>query len=210
MSVLEQETQRERPRRRHRLRWTALIVVIAAVAVGGVVGMRWWQSRSAAIVGERERSFPAVDESRLNDTQIRIVDTLKREFQAQPPGTKYAEGNAEAWCADFVSWVMRDAGQPLSNPNSGSWRIPGVYTLETYFRGQNRLQEANSGYQPRVGDVVLYGDASPFHQHTNIVVADDGNTLTTVGGNEMGEVRIHKYRIADISGLAGYGVLGTR
>ena len=56
-------------------------------------------------------------------------------------------GVEEPWCADFVSWIMREAGLPLSNPNSGHWRIPGVYTWQEYYQSQSRFQEVGDGYR---------------------------------------------------------------
>ncbi|MTE17334.1 CHAP domain-containing protein [Nocardia sp. CT2-14] len=191
------------------------LVVISALAAG----VRWWQQREHIAEGPRVmdgrliHDFPEVDSAALSAEQTRIVDVLRQQFDEQSGRDKYSEGIDEPWCADFVSWVMRAAGQPLANPNSGSWRIPGVYTLEEYFRGQDRFEQGNSSYTPRVGDVVMYSDSSVFHQHTNIVIAVDSDTITTVGGNEAGEsggVAIHKFRPSGTSGLVGFGRLGTR
>ncbi|WP_067817057.1 CHAP domain-containing protein [Nocardia inohanensis] len=193
-------------------RWAvagAVLAVIVALAAGGVVGVGLWHRRGDApvIAGERLKSFPEVDRGGLDETQGRILDVLAAEFDAQHPGTKYSEGVDEPWCADFVSWVMREAGRPLANPNSGSWRIPGVYTLEDYYRGERRFEAAT--YRPKTGDVVMYSETSAFQQHTNIVIAADAatGTITTVGGNEFGQVTIHRYNPGLISGLVGYGRL---
>lgn len=208
--------QLERPARKRRgPRWLVLVAVLTVLAVGAVVGVRWWQQHSSypAVAGDRLRSFPAVDRTGLDAAQLSVLDVTEREFGRQPGGTTYSEGVREPWCADFVSWVMRASGQPLSNPNSGSWRIPGVYTLEEYYRGQHRFEQANNGYLPRAGDVVMYSDSSVFHQHTNIVISADSDTITTVGGNEAGEsggVAIHEFRPSGTSGLVGFGRLGTR
>ncbi|MEV0468157.1 CHAP domain-containing protein [Nocardia tengchongensis] len=198
------------------------VVVIGALAGGGVAGVRWWQhahpgatpfSGPRTLSGGLLHDFPAIDSTGLTAAQNRVVDVLRQQFDEQSGRDKYSEGIAEPWCADFVSWVMRAAGQPLHNPNSGSWRIPGVYTLEEYYRGQHRFEEANGGYLPHVGDVVLYSDSSVFHQHTNIVIAVDSDTIATVGGNEAGEsggVAIHEFRPSGTTGLVGFGRLGTR
>ncbi|WP_405134878.1 CHAP domain-containing protein [Nocardia sp. NBC_01388] len=207
----EQELPGEQASRtgRGRARWLVLVVVLAVLATGGVVGVRWWQgySNDRALAGKRLQDFPAVDRSGLDDFQLRVLDVTKREYGQQHDGTTYSEGIKEAWCADFVSWVMRDAGQPLENPNSGSWRIPGVATLEQFYREQHRFEEA--GYQPHLGDVVMYAPGSAFGQHTNIVIAAVAGTLTTVGGNEFGRISIHRFRPADVPGVVGYGRLGT-
>ncbi|MET9485756.1 CHAP domain-containing protein [Nocardia sp. NPDC006630] len=207
----EQQLQGERASRssRGRVRWLVLVVVLAVLATGGVVGVRWWQAHSndRALAGKRLQEFPAVDRTGLDDFQLRVLDVAKREYGQQHDGTTYSEGIKEAWCADFVSWVMRDAGQPLENPNSGSWRIPGVATLEQFYREQHRFEEP--GYQPHPGDVVMYAPGSAFGQHTNIVISAVAGTLTTVGGNEFGRISIHEFRPADVPGVVGYGRLGT-
>ncbi|WP_067535937.1 CHAP domain-containing protein [Nocardia crassostreae] len=199
--IIERETRRGRA-----FGWIAVALGIALIATAGIVGVRWWSDRDwPALAGERLRDFPAVDRTGLDGTQSRIVDVLQQEFRAQQPGTKYSEGVDEPWCAYFVSWVMREAGRSLANPNSGSWRIPGVYTLEEYYRGAGRFEAWNSGYQPKVGDVVMYTDASPFNQHTNIVIGAQAGTIISVGGNEFGKITIHEYRPDAVSGLVGYG-----
>ncbi|MBL1076064.1 CHAP domain-containing protein [Nocardia sp. 2] len=206
MSV-QQEQAQQTGRGRRWIVTVAAVLAVLGLAVGG--GVWWWQQNGTLfpLAGERLREFPAVDRSALEPAQARIVDVLQQEYERQHPGTKYSEGIDEPWCADFVSWVMREAGQPLANPNSGSWRIPGVYTLEEFYREENRFAPIDSGYRPRVGDVIMYSDSSPFNQHTNIVIAVDGDSVTTVGGNEFGKITIHEYRPADVSGLVGYGLL---
>ncbi|AYF72762.1 CHAP domain-containing protein [Nocardia yunnanensis] len=217
----ERSSRATRPRRRLRGLVLGLValVVVSALSVGGVLGVRWWQHGRheepygpRAMDGRLLHDFPAVDVTALNPDQARVAQVLRQQFEDQSGRDKYSEGVDEPWCADFVSWVMRESGHPLSNPNSGSWRIPGVYTLEEYFRGQHRFEEANNIYRPQVGDVVMYADSSVFHQHTNIVIAVDSDTITTVGGNEAGEsggVAIHKFRPSGTSGLVGFGRLGT-
>ncbi|MFF2556053.1 CHAP domain-containing protein [Nocardia sp. NPDC058058] len=200
--------QVERPVHRRTRRWPAVVAaVLVLLAVGGAAGVRWWQDHSSdyAIAGDRLRSFPAVDRTGLDETQLRILDVTKREFARQPGGETYAEGVREAWCADFVSWVMRESGRPLDNPNSGSWRIPGVSTLEAYYRQQQRFEEP--GYRAHIGDVVMYAAGSVFNQHTNIVIDADADSITTVGGNEFGRISIHRIRPAEVSGVVGYGRL---
>ncbi|MCE5291043.1 MAG: CHAP domain-containing protein [Nocardiaceae bacterium] len=152
------------------------------------------------------RSFPTVNEQAMDADQRSVIEVLRREYDANPAGTKYSEGVKEPWCADFVSWVMRESGQPLSNPNSGSWRIPGVATLTGYYRMVGRFHPPE-GYSPRPGDVVLYAPAmAKFGQHTNFVVHNDGGTLTTVGGNERGEIGVAAVDSHD-PGIVGYGSL---
>ncbi|MEU5405769.1 CHAP domain-containing protein [Nocardia asteroides] len=179
-------------------RWALGISGFLAATAVVVVGLVWWQH-------DWGEQFPALDSEHLDEQQIALVDVLRQEFEHPGDGKKYAEGVEEAWCADFVSWTMRAAGRPLANPNSGSWRIPGVYTLQEYYQSVGRFTPGSVGYRPRMGDVVLYGPSSPLGQHTNIVLKADGDTITTIGGNEMGSVRVRTITPADTPDLVGYG-----
>lgn len=154
-----------------------------------------------------QAKYPAIDESQLTPTQRKIVAVTQQEFAAKPKGTKYAEGVSEPWCADFVSWVMKESGVPLKNPNSGSWRIPGTYTLLEYYKQVGRFKDITSGYTPRIGDVALYRNSPIFGDHTNIVLKNDAGVLTTVGGNENNTVRIYTNEKKNYTGLLGYGTL---
>lgn len=153
------------------------------------------------------RDFPAVDTAQLSPTQARVVELLRRAHQEQHPGTYYSEGVEQPWCANLVSWVMREAGAPLKNPHSGHWRIPGVYTLQEYYQGQGRFEAAGNGYQPQVGDVVLYSNSRWGGQHTNIIVAVDGSQAVTVGGNEARRVRVHDLHWQSDPAVVGFGRL---
>jgi len=153
------------------------------------------------------QEFPAINTAGLTNTQDALLTLLKQEYREQPPGTKYSMGTEESWCADFVSWIMKEADAPLSNPNNGGWRIPGTYTLRDYYESVGKFKPADAEYSPKVGDVVLYDNPSPHGQHTNIVVKNDNGTVTTVGGNEGGKIRIQTNILQEDPGLVGYGVL---
>ncbi|MBF6210823.1 CHAP domain-containing protein [Nocardia puris] len=185
--------------------WSALALAVVAGVVAVAVG--WWLigSDRPAVVGESPSSFPALDRSALDSSQSALVEVLEREYADPGAGTEYAEGVEEPWCADFVSWVMREAGRPLANPHSGSWRIPGVYTLQEYYQAQGRFVPIGADYQPRTGDVLLYGPDSQFTQHTNIVLAASGGEVTTIGGNEFGEVRLHRFTLSQVRDVVGIG-----
>ncbi len=152
-------------------------------------------------------AFPTIDHAGLSQTQIRIVELAEQEFHAQPPGTKYSEDIEEPWCADFISWVFKEAGVPLHNPNSGSWRIPGTFTLREYYEAEGRFQPADSGYTPHLGDVAIYQHSPIFGDHANIVLKVDNGVVTTVGGNENGTIRVYTNNEQNYEGLVGYGVL---
>lgn len=154
-----------------------------------------------------ESVFPDIDTASLSPTRQKIISLAKTEFKAQSAGTKFSQGAEEAWCANFVSWIMHQAGAPpLKNPHTGGWRIPGTFTLREYYQAADRFKSADSGYQPRLGDVAIYRNSPVFGDHTNIVLKNDNGVLTTVGGNEANRIRVFVNRDKQYDGLLGYSV----
>lgn len=182
----------------------AAVAVVVGTGAAALLGHSRGPLPSMGLSPVAER-FPSIDRSALTATQLRVLDVAKAQFEAQPAALTFSEGVNEPWCADFVSWVMAHSGVPLSNPNSGSWRIPGVYTMQEYFTASGRL--ASGSDTPEPGDVALWGPDSPMGLHANIVVAVDGATVTTVGGNEGG-IDVRRVAVGAGSHLLGFGRLG--
>lgn len=160
--------------------------------------------------------FPEADQTDLSETQKKIIEITKAEYEKKPVSfdqnvLKYSQGIKEPWCADYATWVLNQAGVPLSNPNSRSWRIPGVLTLQSYFKDQDKYEVIGT-YTPKTGDLAIYVGNRTLdgrsRQHTNIVLKVEGDTMTTVGGNERGRMRIstQSYKTNENS-LVGFGVL---
>lgn len=201
--------------RRYTARRSVIVVAVMGVIVIGsaFLFMHFLSVRravslpSVAGVAQQKSKFPDIDVGKLSDTQRKIVQLTKQEWTTQPPGAKYSQGQTEPWCADFVSWIMKEAGVSLENPQSGGWRIPGTYTLAEYYQTNNLFRSARSGYSPQVGDVVVYRGSPIFGDHTNIVLKNDNGVLTTVGGNEDNRVHVTVNTKKDYRGLIGYGML---
>ena len=153
-----------------------------------------------------EAAFPDIDTANLSPTRQKIISLAKTEFKAQSAGAKFSQDAEEAWCANFVSYIMNQAGAPLKNPHTGGWRIPGTFTLREYYEANGRFKAANSGYQPLPGDVAIYRNSPVFGDHTNIVLKNDNGALTTVGGNETNRIRVFVNHDKQYDGLLGYGV----
>lgn len=198
-------------RRRRRWAWVFATLVVV-VAIAGVIGVRAVSAQDDPVsrlvaeagVGSARQTFPATDTSGLSPVRARIVDVVHAEYDRNAPGTVYSDGVDESWCADFVSTVMRKADVPFDNPNSGSWRIPGVATLTDYLHSSGRWRAAS--HLPEPGDIVLYDAPSHFRQHTNIVVATDGTAVTTVGGAEAQGITVAHFDLRTVEGVQGYGV----
>lgn len=173
-------------------------------------------SAEAHLSASATAPFPSIDTSRLSQEQIKIVDLARTQYVRHPISydqavLTYSQGEKQAWCADFVSWIMLQAGTPYSNPNSGSWRIPGVYTLQQYYQSQHRYESVGS-YTPQPGDVAFYIGSDDFglttSGHVALVIKVDGNTMTTIGGNEGGRMRIDTQPIQKgVKRLVGFGKL---
>ena len=153
--------------------------------------------------------FPQIKEGELSELQQSIIELAQAEYVSRPVSydshvQKYTEDNNEAWCADFVSWLMKEAGTPFNNPHSDSWRIPGVHTLQEYFESTDRFMPAGS-YTPQTGDVAfLHGPGG----HVALVLAADNGRMITIGGNEKGRMRISDRSIQPgAEGLIGFGAL---
>ena len=153
-----------------------------------------------------EATFPDIATTNLSPTRQKIISLAKTEFKTQSAGTKFSQGAKEPWCANFVSYIMNQAGAPLKNPHTGGWRIPGTFTLREYYEATGRFKPANSGYQPLPGDAAIYRNSPVFGDHTNIVLKNDNGVLTTVGGNEANRIRVFINHDKQYDGLLGYGV----
>jgi len=154
---------------------------------------------------QQKESFPQVDPINLSEGQKKFLTIVRAEYETQPPGTKYSEGVVEPWCADFVSWVMNEQGKPFSNPNSESWRIPGVLTLRSYFIAKSMYHVYGDGYIPKTGDIALYDGNGPFGQHTNFVLKVENGKIYTLGGNEAGRIHVQTHTLDKALGLVGFG-----
>ncbi|MGC0366238.1 hypothetical protein ABH922_004222 [Rhodococcus sp. 27YEA15] len=194
------------PNRRLRMLLVLSGVLAVVVAIGAALV---WVAPSRYLPWDTA-DFPPIESSALSSQQVRILKLLAVEHEAGRPGTYYSEGVDEQWCADFVSWIMKESGRPLSNLNSGSWRIPGVYTLQEYYQGIDAYAENDGSYTPEVGDVVIYDSTRWIGQHTNFIVSVDGDTAVTVGGNESGKVRVHSLDWTSDSAVVGFGKSGLR
>jgi len=141
-------------------------------------------------------AFPTAS-AELSDKRQAILAIAQAEYENPQKAIVYSEGVKEPWCADFVSWVFREAGYPFENPNTGSWRIPGTMTLLDYFREIGVWQEHDAAVKPQPGDVVIYNHFGYFGQHANIVVFVEGDIIITIDGNRSGGIGLSQFDWTD-------------
>jgi hypothetical protein len=159
--------------------------------------------------------------------RLRIVAMANSQLGVQEDSAQqrlYSEGAAgsvQEWCANFVSWVYKEAGYPffVANPQPGiaNWRIPAVSArtghpnLKDFFITHQAYKAKETGYIPAPGDVVIF--ARNGRSHTGIVYAASKPAnknevwIDTVEGNTASNnVGKRSYPISDPT-IDGYGVI---
>jgi hypothetical protein len=152
----------------------------------------------------------------LSDVEIVRIAQEQLGLREVPDGCNCGEqiqkflgsSAGEAWCADFVSWVYREAGHPFSGGVDGGWRLPGVAGLRSWLEQNGIWHGRGGGDTPQPGDVVAFGD----NEHTGIVERlDDAGTpdpgddvIHTIEGNTSNEVGRRSYGVGDAN-VVGWG-----
>lgn len=97
---------------------------------------------------------------------------------------KYTDNTLEYWCADFVSWVYKQAGLPFSGGTSGGWRIPSAEGVQAYMEKKGTFTaNSPSAPDPQPGDIYIINEG----QHVGIVVKVENGALYTISGNTSTE-----------------------
>ncbi len=98
---------------------------------------------------------------------------------AQTGYLKYSQNRKEEWCADFVSWIYKQAGKPLGP--GGNWAVPYVPNLQIIGEKNQGFHwhTPGDGYTPQPGDLAIHGG-----KHVNILVSVSGNKTTYIGGDQ--------------------------
>ena len=110
------------------------------------------------------------------------------------------------WCAAFVSWCANETGiDETIIPHTAS-----VSSFLEYFKKQGVFKPLSSGYEPIVGDLIIWkakNSRGQHRSHIGIVKEYDkeNDKLITIEGNSSDAVRENTYKF---STLAGEGVVG--
>lgn len=150
---------------------------------------------------------------RTDGTEIVAVAREELEISDENVGgVKYKlwYGMDADWCAMFVSWCSDQCGYVEAGimPKTAS-----VSTMRSWYEQRDLFRIRESGYEPRAGDVVIFGNGM---SHTGLVVEYDPDTkiLTTIEGNtgssgttpyhKGSRVRMKRYPI-NYDHIIGYG-----
>ena len=177
--------------------------------------------------GQGRRSRPSTspgDDAKpetSNDVRKRIVkaarDEVKKGVKEDAGEDKDKKGNivryrkavsqagenpsaAEAWCADFASYVTKKGGAAVGKGGKGSDYVP---ELRSWAKGAGRWEERN-GYKPKPGDLVIFDwNKDGTGDHVAVVEKVNGTKITTIGGNESDSLR-RATRTSTSSEIMGY------
>jgi hypothetical protein len=140
----------------------------------------------------------------------RVIDVaraeLAKKIHEDPNGCNcgpgvddYTDHNPEFWCADFVSWVYKQAGTPFTGGASGGWRIPAAVGIANWMKAHGVWFDNESGSgDPKPGDAIYFshshsGATGGANDHIGIIEKVDGDTLTTIEGNSGNAVNRNTY-----------------
>ncbi|WP_235482201.1 transglycosylase SLT domain-containing protein [Streptomyces roseoverticillatus] len=111
----------------------------------------------------------------------KVAEVARREFATEAPatgGAKYTNGAVEAWCADFVSYVVDRAGANAAYGNSPHGAPGNRWPAVAQWNAAMQHVPVASA---RPGDLLTYGGDA----HINVLVGPD----ETVGGNESNQLK---------------------
>lgn len=147
------------------------------LAADGVVGAGTWRALEGPATVAPVKVAPA------GDFRARVLEAARREVGVTERGANRGDAlkypqffgrGAEAWCADFTSYVLRQAGGTMNDPSCPS--VVNQLKRDGGWKGR-----AN----PEPGDLVLFDwDGDRRADHIGIVerINADGS-LTTIEGN---------------------------
>jgi hypothetical protein len=138
--------------------------------------------------GQGNSSSSGLSQVRQNVVCIAKAELAKWKSGEMGPGgsnIKYIQSHVEEeWCADFMSWVYKQAGYPVTGSMS-NWQQAGALEMENMppVDGSKFELHHPGSYIPVPGDMVTYS-----FSHVNMVVSVNKNagTMTVIGGNQGG------------------------
>jgi len=119
-------------------------------------------------------AVPKLPPSTGSDVRSRIVAIARSQLGQgeHPPGSNCTKfGPCEEWCADFATWVWRQAGV------AGIGRIAWVPNLPAWGRSR-RSWKPGYNNDPQPGDMVIFSGL-----HVGLVERVTAGTITIIAGN---------------------------
>lgn len=113
---------------------------------------------------------------------------------------KFTEGRAEAWCADFVTYVVKEAYAAAGKQVPANFGSPAVATLMNWGQANGRWIDTSNLGSVKPGDIMIQQHGG--RSHTGIVVSVNGDgTVTTIEGNTSDMVAQRVQSLGNITGF---------
>ena len=126
-----------------------------------------------------------------------VATALKYKGYNEKDGSykKFTGGRTEAWCADFVTYVTKEAFQANGKSTPTGFGSPSVKNLKQWGKANNCYTTDVSEAKP--GDVVIFN-----RSHTGIVKEIKNGKIYTIEGNtSKGTVAERTHTSKDINGF---------
>ncbi len=158
-----------RPRRRTGLALTALVAALALAAV-----LLSGQGAAGPPLTAVRARIVSVAESQLGYRTDPAHSYCNVYSAYWGQGSACGHGlRAEEWCADFAAWVWHHAGVQFTYGFATGDVDSGAASFYTWAVAHGTWHPAGSGYQPRPGDVAVYGldTATDVADHVAVVTS---------------------------------------
>ena len=166
----------------------------------GIVGGGTWKK----LFEEYQVDVPGTGVEKLVNVAEHELDWGFAEDNANniTPYGQWYELNGSAWCAMFVSFCAYQAGVMDSLVPKYSWCPSGM----TWYKNRQKYHKRNSGYIPKIGDVIFfYNNELGRVAHTGIVVDGDEDVVVTIEGNTSIDAVERRTYSRNHSTIDGYG-----
>lgn len=123
-----------------------------------------------------------------------------REYRTAVTGPGEDPDQAEAWCADFASWVRKQAGAAFGPGGTGE-----DYTVAMISKAKAEgTWHQRGSYDPKPGDLVMIDwQGGTDVDHVAVVEKVENGKVYTIAGNESDRVNSASYSVTD-SKLMGF------
>lgn len=128
-----------------------------------------------------------------------IVDTAMKYLgynESNGSYLKFTQGRVEAWCADFVTYVVKET---LGSDTPAGFGSAAVSSLRDWGKANGRYISISQWSQVKPGDIMIQKENGA--SHTGIVTkVDPDGTIHTIEGNTSNMVAERTYK----PGSSGY------
>lgn len=171
-------------------------------------------SKDTAASGTKTSSYYGAKRAQIALAEYRLgVSESTRGCNCGPIVDKYTGGLRAQWCTMFASWVANEAGYPLINEKTHSWRIENsrdfAANLQANGTWYSREEVIKNNIQPRIGDFIVSwrGDFEDNLGHVDIVVSpgSSAGSAGLVGGNLKDNVKYREFPYLEYYGFLGFG-----